>query len=534
MNTVGKTALTKVIDFVLGSSKPLLYQGLDNIDSVEAHFINDATDLWVKRSINNEFFYKRTRNSDYSEVSMENYKDNISLIITRESDNKYIKIYQKVFEELPTFRSFSFINYIDEKNLGDLSVVFTRANELKHQIRIRKIMDFFFNFDNIEQIYEKQVELEHKEKEYEELSKSYFEYNRSLMQISNIFSELQLVYKGNYNNDYKTFSDFKEGYVRESNQYSKDLVYLSKASYYLAEEIKIYTFMKDQSKNMIDRKERIKRLYNIIHAVTESNPEYRDYTETVEKTIKEIDSEKVILSLVDYQKSIKKIREEKQKLDKQIKFIKGKTYKIPYEEAVKKIGLLEHLFNEINQSVNTEKIKELERNITEIKDEIRKLKANFNKKSINKFNENLTNFYLDSNIDVKHLIEDRQIPGFSLDYDPFKLCLFAVKKEKEYKEKYIPGSMARQTHIQILVYLCLLEYLLKKFENLPVVPILIIDSANQPMGVDVFNKVYPIIISKAEEIGLQTIFLSKDKIENALEEDIIDISGGLNRFHSNE
>ena len=180
MNTVGKTAMTKVIDFVLGSSENLHYQGLDNIDSVEAYLTNDTTDLWVKRTIADKFYYKRTENSEYSEVSFETYKNNICLIITQETDSRFVTIYRKVFEETPTYRSFSFLNYIDEKNLGDLSVVFTRANELKHQIRIRNVMNFFFNFENIEQIYEKEIELENQESEYNKLSKDYIEYNRAV------------------------------------------------------------------------------------------------------------------------------------------------------------------------------------------------------------------------------------------------------------------------------------------------------------------------------------------------------------------
>lgn len=45
LNTVGKTALTKAIDYVLGSSDGLTYQGLDNIESIEAHLTNGLTNL---------------------------------------------------------------------------------------------------------------------------------------------------------------------------------------------------------------------------------------------------------------------------------------------------------------------------------------------------------------------------------------------------------------------------------------------------------------------------------------------------------
>lgn len=59
----------------------------------------------------------------------------------------------------------------------------------------------------------------------------------------------------------------------------------------------------------------------------------------------------------------------------------------------------------------------------------------------------------------------------------------------------------------------------------------IIDSANQPMGVDSFEKVYPVLIEMADEVGIQTIFMSKDKISGIKDDDFIDISEGLNKFH---
>lgn len=56
LNTVGKTALTKAIDYVLGSSDGLTYQGLDNIESVKAHLTNGHTDLWIKRTVNGNYY----------------------------------------------------------------------------------------------------------------------------------------------------------------------------------------------------------------------------------------------------------------------------------------------------------------------------------------------------------------------------------------------------------------------------------------------------------------------------------------------
>ena len=351
-NTRGKTALTVAIDYILGSGEKLTYQGLDHIDSIEAHLTNELTNLWIKRDIEGGCFYRRTEESDFTQVSLNIYKDNICLMLMPDLNNRYLDIYTKVFDERPTFRSFNFLNYIDEKGAGDLSVVFTKAKDLKHNIRVRNIMNFFFNFEKIEQIYEKEVLLEQRSSELEKISMDYQEYHRIRIQQQKIFKELQLPYTGKYSKDYKCFCDFKNTYTREAKQKEKDLVYLSQASFSLSEEIKLYQFMKNQSINMVERKERIKRLLTILDAVVNDAPEYLGYTKFIKETVERIDDENVILSLTDYTMVIKNIKKEKNRLDAEIALLKGKSSEISYEDAMKKVGLLEHLFDVLREKLN--------------------------------------------------------------------------------------------------------------------------------------------------------------------------------------
>lgn len=531
-NTRGKTALTMVIDFILGSSDKLTYQGLDNIDSVEALLKNELTSLWIKRTINKEgYFYRRNEESDYSEVSADTYKDNICLILTETPNNRFLEIYNKVYDEHPSFRSFNFLNYIEEKGLGDLSTVFTKAKELKHNIRIRNIMNFFFNFENIEQIYEKELMLDAKNKELDKLSSSYQEYSRSKLQQKKIFKELQLEYTGKYAADYTTFCKFRNSYLRKAKSNSKDLVYLSQSSFSLAEEIKIYNFMKNQSSNMVDRKERVKRLLSIMSDIVSDDPDYEEYTKFIKDTIETLDEENVILSLTDYNKAIKQIEKEKRKLDNQIEFLKASSEKLSYEDAMKKVGLLEHIFVILQEEVDIERYNDLSQEVENLKKEIKELKSSFDQKKINDFNKRLTEVYLESGLEIQHLQDDIKEEGFALEFDPFRLCLSAKHKKGDNIVNFMPGSMARQTHIQILVYLTMFEYLNKNFNGFIYMPLLVIDSANQPMGVDSFEKVYPVLVKMADQVGIQTIFMSKDKISGINDNDFIDISEGLNKFH---
>ena len=62
-------------------------------------------------------------------------------------------------------------------------------------------------------------------------------------------------------------------------------------------------------------------------------------------------------------------------------------------------------------------------------------------------------------------------------------------------------------------------------------PILIIDSADQPMEDKSFEEIYPSLVEEAKEIGIQTIFISKSKPGTVEDKDLVDITEGLNPFH---
>jgi len=392
-------------------------------------------------------------------------------------------------------------------------------------------MDFFFNYRNIEQIYEKGILLEEYEKELETLSQDYDENTRSKARIQNLFRELQLKYSGDYKSDFSTFENFRTSYTRTAKKQSKDLVYLSKASFSLSEEIKLYSFMQSQTANMIERKERVKRLLAILEAVIDNNPEHEQYITFIKNTVSQIQDENIILSLTDYSKAIGGIKKEKERIDNEIASLKGQASKILYEDAIKKIRLLEHLFSILSKGFDIEKYKSLQNNVLKLKKEISHLRDSFDEREINNFNNQLTDYYLGSSLTIKHLIEDRHESAFSLEFAPFRLGLSARTRTESGNKYFTPGSMARQTHLQILVYLCMFRYLKTKFPGFLYMPLLILDSTNQAMGFEVFQEVYPTIIDFAKEIGIQTIFLSKDRIDGIAEDDFIDISNGLNKFH---
>ena len=531
-NNVGKTAFTKVLDFVLGSSDPLSHDGLDNIDEVGAYITNDKTELWVKRGRNGEYSYRRTNNSGYSIISAETYKEIICEIINEKMDIRAIQVYKKIFEESPSFRSFTFLNFVDEIGQGDLGCIFTRGKEIKHVVRIRKIMDFFFNYDNAEKIYEKTVELERLESEYDQSSEKLRAYEQSRTDVEQLFRELGLNYSGDITYDFQTFQEYKNKFNRGTTKSRDDLTYLLRASHSLSEEIKVYGYLREQSKSASSRKERTENLLSILGAIVSDNPDYSEEVTTINRMISGLQEDRIILSLADYDESIKRIRKKKKKIDKEIVKLQYQASELDYEHTLKRIALIENCFEHINVDIDLDKIRTLESQIKSVKKEIKDLKNNYSKKAIDGFNKRLSEMYIQSDVkNVKYLNEDRTEPNFSLRFDPFSQVLVAYHKDGDADVAYIPGSMARHNHLQLLVYLCMLEYLHDNFEGFIYLPVLIMDSPDQSMEPESFEEVYPTLLKAANSMDVQTIFLSKVRPKVVDNKDLIDIRGGLNPFH---
>ena len=531
-NNVGKTALTKVIDYALGSRECLSHAGLDNIDAVGAYLVNDKTELWVKRTVIGEYYYKRTRASEYTLISPVTYKEYISELITDTPDDKAVKVYQRVFDENPTYRSFTFLNFVDEIGQGDLGTIFTRGKEIRHLVRIRNIMDFFFNYENIEKLYEKRTELDAIESELRLYNDKMNQYTHSVGRVHSLFTSLGLSYSDDMRENYRVFESFRDDFSRETARPNDDLVYLTKASLSLAEELKLYTYLKNQSQEAGKRKARTERLLSMLHSIIAENDEYEDDVSAITRAIEEIKQDRLILSLADYDASLVKIEAQKKAIDARIAMLKSQAAELNYDKTLKLIALLEDHFRIINSTVDISSGPQLAEQAKALRKEIKEIKNNYSQKGIKDFNNRLTQLYLENDVTgVPYLNDDRNEEQFSLAFDPFSQVLVAKHEEGGVVVSYTPGSMARHNHLQMLVYLCMHEYLHERFTNFIYLPILIIDSADQPMEERSFEEIYPSLIETAKKIGIQTIFISKVRPGTVKDEDLIDITEGLNPFH---
>ena len=267
-------------------------------------------------------------------------------------------------------------------------------------------------------------------------------------------------------------------------------------------------------------------------SIISDNPEYENEVSSITTAIEGIQKDRLILSLADYDASYTKINEQKKIIDEKIAMLKSQATELDYDRTLKIIALLEDHFKIIISMVDINRGAQLTDYAKELRREVKELKNRYSQKNIKEFNARLTEMYLKSNVqNVSHLNEDRKEEQFSLSFDPFSQVLVATHKIGDILETYTPGSMSRHNHLQLLVYLCMLEYLHKNFSNFIYLPMLIIDSADQAMEDTSFEEIYPSLVEVAKSIGVQTIFISKYKPTSVQESDLIDITGGFNPFH---
>lgn len=548
-NSVGKTLFAEALNYVLGASSSskdedlFLKDGMNNITDIGAHLVNGQSELWIKRRKKSCFYYKRSIQDQYSQVSKQNYIKKIEeLISASDSESQQKKVYKSVFEEEPTFRSFAFLNFITESHQGDLNQIFTKGNEVKNAVRIKKIMTFFFNYKNVEEIYEEKKKLVKIQDDIDSLlrRKDKYLYLRNNLKFG--FQKLGLNFTGKSEEDRKTISEFRRTYKRQDSKASGDLIYLSRASLSLAEEIKQYSFLSNQSKRAKNRKQNEEALLKLLETLSLEDATNSKYLSPVQKAIKRIHNERELLSVSSYDKAIAKIKEEKIKIDSQIEEIKSQAWELSFDEAEKQIIIINKLLSDFEDFTENAKLNKLEDNKKKIKRHLNDLQDEFNDDNIQKFNNDLLELYFDKNVsrNVNYVQSDKEEDGFNFNFHPLTQHLLVEKielkeplkhtdKDEKIKILFVPGSLARRTHIQILVYLLMLEYVKNNFNQMKILPILVIDSADQAFQPNNFEFLYTEMIRFAKKIGIQLIFISKD-LPNG-NNYVVDISNGFNPFY---
>ena len=518
-NNVGKTVMLKSIDFILGKSDFLLEKtdGLDGISSIEAKLNNDEQELLLFRSKDNDYGYKLSESDkEYLIINFDTYKKEITGFINS-GNNKYFEEFKDYLEEDLTFRAFSFVNFLDEKGLGNLINIFTRVDsKYYNQKRAGKLMMFIFNYNNVSQLISLMREEKRLKNELAELNTQKETYNFLLQKIMQELKVLQLPVKGNLSLDdmYNSFIQFRNSFNRNApTDNREDLSVLMKISYRLAEEIKYQENLEKQAQFVIDRNIKTEQLLNAFKTLISVDEKYSSYVEEIEKVLKKQKLSYSVLSVKDYKKTIEALKTQKSKVDKQIMECQQGLSKVSYWDTIKSIGKLEQDFLDIHQIPDMKEIEQKDKRLSEVITEIKEIKQKYDSSLNRQFNKRILALYAQLKKDIRFVQEDFDQDYFSIRFDPLKIMITGQKAKSNNSEEivgYNPGSMARETTWQVLAYLVMMQILQEKFKELPVMKTLFIDGLNQPYDETQENypKVCELIKKTAKEIGIQLFIVS--------------------------
>ncbi len=538
-NNVGKSAMIYALDFVLGKSDVGLNdkEGLDNILSIELEIQDNVDKLFLKRTIDDEYYYKIAEEDEYFQVDDNLYKQEISNFINK-GNKKFLDEFFLFNEENLSFRAFTFFNFIDEKGLGNLANIFARSKDYEHQKRARKLMTFLYNYKNIHELCKLNID----EKKLAEKLNSYNEirinYNYSYKEILKYFVELNIETNGETNELYERFLNYKNGFNRNNESVNRDdLNELIKASYALSEELKYQENLENQSQKLINRNKKSELVLNAFKEIVRDDDHWQGYIENIEELINKNKYNVDVLSIKDYKKTIELIKKKKNRIDQKIYSISKGINKSSYEKTSHILSVLEHLFKNINNSKEIVEYEKTKKTLEMVQGKIKDLNKKFDNNLIKAFNETILSWYKRLAVNVDFAEEDLGKPGFCIDFNPIQTSLVGKRNYKDdINEKYVynPGSMARETTWQILGCLANLKILIDNFQELPFMRLLIVDGINQPFdeNPNSYPKVFELIKEISAEIGVQLIVVStidRNEIDRGKQ---LDLSTGFNKAHN--
>lgn len=538
-NNTGKSAMVYTLDFCLGKSNCSLIEkeGLDNIVSVELELADSMDSLFLKRTCN-EYYYKYFKDDEYLSADENLYKQIISTFINK-GNKKYLEEFSLLNDENLSFRGFTFFNYIDEKGLGNLSSIFSRAKDYEHQRRVRKIMTFLYNYKNVHKIFELRIKEKNLITKLNYYNDAMIKYKYIRKEIKNYFIELNLDCGGKISELYNRFIDYKNRFSRIEPKDIKmnDLNQLIKASYALSEELKYQINLETQSQKLIYRNEKAQLMLSALQEVVRNDAHWKKYMDRIEYLIDKNKSDIDVLSIKDYAKTIKAIKEKKESIDKKIQSISNGMNKTSYEKTMNILSVLEHLFGNLKNLEYINEYDKIKNELDETQKQIKELTKLFDDNLTKSFNEILLSWYSELKETVSFAKEDFEKTGFCIEFNPIQTYLIGKHTKDDLGEKHVynPGSMARATTWQILACLANLKILNDNFKELPFMRLLVIDGINQPFDEDLnsYPKVFELLKRISKEAGIQLVVVStidRKNVDGKKEQ--IDICKGFNKAHN--
>lgn len=511
-NSKGKTVFLKVLNYMLAGSESIKFvDGIKNILYVKISIVFDNINLYIIRNIakENDIQYSLD-NENFNAIDLKEYKILLSKFLNKNKEIKTIEQYQTIVGHAPTIRSFSFLNYIDENNIGDPRKIF-HATNYGHSTKIKSIMNFLFN-DNSLDITNKQLELKELNEEKKKYESYKIAYTQYITRIHEAFSMLKINHKSSTSIEYlsKIFNEYKNNNSFKIAKENRVLAQLLQKKYELEEELKNINILKQLIDNGKEKYNNNISLLNLVQNITPDNEDYAKYHNLLTREIEKYQSNLFIFSSSNLIKQESEIKQAKKEIHTQINHYRINISNNTYEEYLDIIGIintcLKNLY-EINSKINlfsSENLRKLEK-------EIQELQKDFNYNSVSYLNNELNSFYKNNLKEINFIKEDIKDSDLTFSFNPNKISIFSTKDDSG----FFSGSKARATILQVTLMLLIHKYIQHSFPDLPVLPLLMFDTIDQPFdNSDNFNIFYKEFIKYANQINLQTILTVKTEIDN--------------------
>ena len=539
-NKRGKTLILRLIDFVLSSSDNLLAndaQGLEKIDSASLEVITENGRMTFLRDKDNIYSYK-IEDGFFIQVSKENYDSFISGFLCN-SSNDTLKKYKMVFGEKLSFRALTFINFLEESGIGNLARVFTETSHVKHFFRAPDIFQFAFEQDKMQKLTHLEEQLEKKETELKSLNTTAVEFEFYISSLQSLLKKYTIPYSNDMARNIEKITEFKETFSSASSPSDSDLNYLLYQSNELSNQIRAQRELETQSNKIISRIDAFTNLANDIKKIFGKSQYASDYLDEIDRIIEEDSDAKTILSLKDYDATIKTLKKIKKEYDAKIKTIKNTLSDRSIEEKTLDATIMLNFCKKIAAQPRVNESKIIESEIASIKEDIKTIKKEI-RNAFDELNERITSKYLST--ENSNLIdEEKKKSKFTIFFDYKTISSFGEYRDADNKKHtFLPGSSAKMAYWQLCIYLETIKFFKQSLPEMPLLNLLVADGINQPFDDDDNKENYlstlRSIINSYREYGLQAIVISTDTNE-AIESTIRDvgvfynIGNGLNPLH---
>lgn len=546
-NNKGKTVLYKTLDFLLGSSDNVLrdnLEGLDNINRLGIVISNNHKEVELLRDANH-FFVRHDLKGEYSLVDADTYKSHINDLLEINSA-EVLDSYYRINDEHLSYRSLSFLNFLDESGIGNISTVFSRANQKKFIFKVKDIMDFIFKYEYLEKRVNKEREIEELESKIKTLNTKYLNIENALTCVKSVFSKYNIPHSNSFDDNYEQYQKMKISFSETITTSPKkyDLFRLLEMLNKIDNQIVTERQMKNQSSTIVDKNTKVNSLLNDFNHILGGNPNFIAYTKIISETLEKNQYVNSVINAKNYDASINNLIEKKKEIKSKIGTIKNELAGFSIEEKMLDLSKLQEAFEILNVNDYVE-INSVESDLRDAKKKLKAINKKIKEHINDSINEIITDMYVNSDKSIDFILEDKQKDSFKVLFDTSRLSLSCYYKKhsqgNSIEQFFIPGSLARMTTLQVATYLSVFKYISDKKMRLPIMPLLCVDGLSQPFD-DVndqanYKNVVKLLVKYAKECNVQLIIISihsYDDIKSHLcdnEVKEIDLTSGFNPWH---